>query len=54
MAHVVAEIELAVVDPHRPPLPERDERQALAIAGHELEARLDQREQIDIRGRRPF
>src|SRR6185295_1239948 len=51
VSNVVAEIELAVVDPHRPPLPERDEREPLAIARHVLEAGLEQREQIDVRRR---
>jgi hypothetical protein len=39
VAHVVAQVEVRVVDPHGPALLERHEGQALAVAGDEVQAR---------------
>ena len=42
---------MRVVDPARAPLPERHEREALAVARHEAEAALDGLEQVVVGGR---
>ena len=51
--HVVAGVEVRVVDPHRAALAERDEREPLAVARHEVQARLDVRDELVVRRRRP-
>ena len=51
VTHVVAQIEVLVVDPARAGLGERNLRQALPIARHQAEARVDVRQQPIIRGR---
>ena len=52
MADVVGGVEMWVVDPHRTSLPERHEGEALAIAGNEVQARLDRLDQLLVgRGR---
>ena len=53
-AHVVAQVQVGVVDPPRPALAERHERQALAVARHQPEAALDGLEQLVVGRRRPF
>ena len=49
VAHVVADLEVGIVDPHRAALAERHERQPLAVAGHEVQSRLDRLDQLVIR-----
>ena len=51
VAHVVADVEVRVVDPHRPRLRERRERELLAVAGDLVQALLDQPEQLLVGGR---
>ena len=51
--HVVPRVEVRIVDPHRAALAERDEREPLAVARHEVQARLDVRDQLVVRRRRP-
>ena len=41
VADVVGDVEVGVVDPDRPALLERDERQPLAVAGDEVKPGLD-------------
>ena len=48
-AHVVLEVEVGVVDPHRPALAERHEAQLLAEARHQREPPLDVLEQLLVR-----
>ena len=51
VAHVVADVEVGVVDPHRPPLPEGHEGQALAVAGDEVQPALDRGDRVVVGGR---
>ena len=51
VAHVVAQVEVLVVDPARAGLGERNLRQALPIARHQAETRVDVRQQPIVRGR---
>jgi hypothetical protein len=46
VAHVVAGIEVRIVDPHRSPLRERRPRELLPVARHEVQARLDFLEEL--------
>jgi hypothetical protein len=52
VAHVVAGVEVRVVDPHRPRLGERRERELLAVARHEVHARVELLDELDVAGRR--
>ena len=52
VAHVVADVEVRVVDPHRPSLAERHEGQALAVAGDEVQPALDRGDRVVVGGRR--
>jgi hypothetical protein len=54
VTHVEVGIEVRVIDPYRPPLPERHERQALAVAGHEVQAGIERLHEILVAGRGPF
>ena len=54
VAHVVAEVEVRVVDPARPSLAERHERELLPVARHEVEAGVDPRDDLVVRRRRPL
>jgi hypothetical protein len=50
VADVVAQVEVRVVDPARPALAERDERELLAVARHEVQARPDPLDHlVDVR-----
>ena len=51
MAHVVGDVEVRVVDPHRTTLFERDERQPLAVARDEVQPRTDRVKQLFVGGR---
>jgi hypothetical protein len=51
VADVVAGVEVRVVGPHRPALPERDLDEPLAVARDEVEPALDVLEQLGV-GRR--
>jgi hypothetical protein len=51
MADVVGEVERRVVDPQRPAGLERRRRELLAVARHEVQPRLDVREEVVQRGR---
>ncbi len=51
VAHMEGQTELWIVDPHRPSLSERNRREPLAVARHQVQPRLDRRHQIRIRGR---
>ena len=51
VAHVVARVEVRVVDPHRAPLAERHVRELLAVARHEMQARLDRVDELLVAGR---
>ena len=51
VADVILEPEGGVVDPHGPSAVKRRAREALAVARHEVQARLDQLEQL-AEGRR--
>jgi len=51
VAQVVARVEMRVVDPDRPALYERRERQLLAVARHEREPVLDLGDEVRVRGR---
>jgi len=53
VAQVVAQVEVRVVDPDRPALVERDAGEALAKAGDEVQARLDQLAQLVVGRRGP-
>jgi hypothetical protein len=53
-AHVVAEVEVRVVDPARPALPQRDEGEPLAVARHERQAPLERLEEVGVGGRGPL
>ena len=50
VAHVVAQLEVGIVDPHRAALAERNERQPLPVAGDEVQSRLDRLEQLVVGG----
>ncbi len=50
-AHVVLEVEVRVVDPLRAPLPQRDGRQPLAVAGDQVQPPLDLGHQLLVAGR---
>jgi hypothetical protein len=52
VAHVIVDVEARVVDPERPPHLEPRERQLLAIAGDQMQARLDVLGELLARGRR--
>jgi hypothetical protein len=51
VAHVVAGVEVGIVDPHGTPLAERHVGELLAIARHEVHARLDRLDQLVVGGR---
>ena len=51
MAYVVARVEVRVVDPDGTALAERDVRELLAIARHEVHPRLDRLDQLVVGGR---
>ncbi len=51
VAHVVAGVEVRVVDPHRPRLGERRERELLAVARHEVQARVELLDELVVAGR---
>ncbi len=54
VAHVVAEVEVRVVDPDRPALVERDERELLAVARDQVHALIERREHLVVgRAARP-
>ena len=46
VAHVVVDVELRVVDPERPPHLEAREGELLAVARHEVQPRLDVRDEV--------
>ena len=48
VAHVVAGVEVRVVDPHRARLRERRERELLAVARDEVQARLELRHEVVV------
>jgi hypothetical protein len=50
VAHVVAGVEVRVVDPHRPRLGKRWEGELLAVAGDEVQARVDLRHEVLVVG----
>jgi hypothetical protein len=50
---VIPRVEVRVVDPHRPALSKRDERESLAVARHEMQASLDGAHELVVRRRRP-
>ncbi len=50
-AHVVAQVEVWVVDPLRAALAERDEGEPLAVARHEGEATFEGLEEVGVGGR---
>ena len=52
VADMEPDVEVRVVDPHRPALAERDERQPLAVARNEMQARLDRRHELLVGGSR--
>ncbi len=54
VAHVVAEVELGVVDPERPAGLGRRERQLLAVPGHEVQAAVDVVEEVLVARGRPL
>ena len=54
VAYMEAGLEVRVVDPHRSALIERHEGQALAVARHEVQARIDLLEQVFVARRRPL
>ncbi len=54
VAHVVAGVEVRIVDPHRAPLAPRHVGQLLAVARNEVHTRLDRLDQLVVGGRRPF
>jgi hypothetical protein len=54
VAQVVAGVEVRIVDPHRAPLAERHVGQLLAVARHEVHARLDRLDQLAVGGRLAF
>ena len=51
VAHVVAGVEVRVVDPHRPRLGERRERELLPVARHEVHARVELLDELVVAGR---
>jgi hypothetical protein len=51
VADVIAGVEVRVVDPHRPALHERRERQLLAVARHESEPALELGDEVVVRRR---
>ena len=53
-AHVVAQVQMGIVDPARPALAERHEGEPLAVARHEPETALEGLEQLVVGGRRPL
>ena len=52
VADVEGDVEVGVVDPHRPALAERHERQPLAVAGHQVEPRDDLLDELVVGRRR--
>ena len=54
VAHVVAGVEVRVVDPNGAPLAVRHVGELLAIARHEVHARLDRVDQLVVGGRLAF
>ena len=50
--HVKANVEPVVVDPYRAALIQRDQRQPLAVARHEVEPGLDVLDEVFVGGRR--
>ena len=50
VAHVVLEVEVRVVDPHRAPEVHRHEADPLAVAGHQRQLRREQRDQVVVGG----
>ena len=52
VADVVVGVEVRVVGPHRPALAERDVGEPLAVARHEVQARLDVLDELRVRRRR--
>ena len=51
VAHVVAHVEVRIVHPHRAPLAVGHVRELLAIARHEMHARLDGLDELVVGGR---
>ena len=51
LAHVVAQVQVRVVDPARPALAERHEGELLAVARDEVEPALDPRDELVVGGR---
>ena len=51
MAHVVAGVEVRIVDPHRARLRERRERELLAVARDEVQARPELGHEVVVAGR---
>ena len=54
VADVEVGVEVRIVDPHRAPLVEGDEGQALAVARHEVQPRDDLRDQLVVGRCRPL
>ena len=54
MADVVLEVEMRVVDPHRPAQPARHETHLLPVAGDHRQLARDQRDDLVVTGRRTF
>jgi hypothetical protein len=51
VAHMVGEVEVRVVDPHRAALAERHEREPLAVSRHQMKPPIQQLEQLVVGGR---
>jgi hypothetical protein len=51
VAHVVARVEVRVVDPLRTALPERDVGELLAVARHDVQPVVDRAYEVLVRGR---
>ncbi len=51
MTDVEGDVEVRIVDPHRPALSQRHERQPLAIAGNEVEPIDDLLDELVVGGR---
>ena len=54
VAHVVLEVEVAIVDPDRPARLKRRERELVAVARHEVQPRPDVIQEVVVRRRRTF
>jgi hypothetical protein len=54
MAHVVAEVEVRIVDPDRSSHAERHEAQLLTEAWHQVQSRLDVVAELRVEGRGPL